>query len=43
MNMSRRAGAEFFGTYWLAFGGCDSAVLSAAFSSLGIGLRSHLA
>ena len=26
MNMTRRAGAEFFGTFWLTFGGCGSAV-----------------
>jgi aquaporin Z len=30
--------AEFVGTFWLVFGGCGSAVLSAAFPSLGIGL-----
>ena len=35
--MSRRAGAEFFGTFWLTFGGCGSAVLAAAFPALGIG------
>ena len=34
---SRRAGAEFFGTFWLTFGGCGSAVLAAAFPALGIG------
>ena len=37
MNMTRRAGAEFFGTFWLTFGGCGSAVLAAAFPALGIG------
>src|ERR1700719_3672502 len=37
MYMTRRAGAEFFGTFWLTFGGCGSAVLAAAFPSLGIG------
>src|SRR5256714_13091844 len=36
-DMSRRAVAEFFGTFWLVFGGCGSAVLSAAFPNLGIG------
>ncbi len=36
-SMSHRAGAEFFGTFWLVFGGCGSAVLSAAFPGLGIG------
>ncbi|UOO81004.1 aquaporin Z [Uruburuella testudinis] len=29
--------AEFFGTFWLVFGGCGSAVLAAAFPELGIG------
>lgn len=33
----RRAAAEFFGTFWLTFGGCGAAVLSAAFPELGIG------
>jgi aquaporin Z len=33
----RRMVAEFFGTFWLTFGGCGSAVLSAAFPELGIG------
>ena len=33
----RRASAEFFGTFWLTFGGCGAAVLSAAFPELGIG------
>ncbi len=37
MDMSRRLGAEFFGTFWLTFGGCGSAVLAAAFPQLGIG------
>jgi aquaporin Z len=31
-------GAEFVGTFWLVLGGCGSAVLSAAFPGLGIGL-----
>ncbi|MBN2419527.1 MAG: aquaporin Z [Deltaproteobacteria bacterium] len=31
-------GAEFFGTFWLVLGGCGSAVISAAFPNLGIGL-----
>lgn len=35
--MTRRLAAEFFGTFWLVFGGCGSAVLAAAFPSLGIG------
>ena len=33
-----RYGAEFFGTFWLVFGGCGSAVLAAAFPDVGIGL-----
>jgi len=37
MDLSRRAFAEFVGTFWLVFGGCGSAVLSAAFPQLGIG------
>src|SRR5438067_13516406 len=36
-DMSRRAVAEFFGTFWLTFGGCGSAVLAAGFPGLGIG------
>src|ERR1700678_2175587 len=37
MDLSKRATAEFFGTFWLVFGGCGSAVLAAAFPNLGIG------
>ena len=37
MDMPRRLGAEFFGTFWLTFAGCGSAVLAAGFPSLGIG------
>ena len=37
MPLTKRAVAEFFGTFWLVFGGCGSAVLAAAFPSLGIG------
>jgi aquaporin Z len=37
MSLSKRAAAEFVGTFWLVFGGCGSAVLSAAFPQLGIG------
>jgi aquaporin Z len=37
MSLTKRATAEFFGTFWLVFGGCGSAVLAAAFPSLGIG------
>jgi aquaporin Z len=40
--MGKKLGAEFFGTFWLVFGGCGSAVLAANFGGdgnpLGIGL-----
>ena len=35
--MTKRLLAEFLGTFWLVFGGCGSAVFSAAFPDLGIG------
>ncbi len=35
--MQRKLVAEFLGTLWLVLGGCGSAVLAAAFPSLGIG------
>jgi aquaporin Z len=38
MPLSKRCIAEFFGTAWLTFGGCGSAVLAAAFPNVGIGL-----
>jgi aquaporin Z len=37
MPLSKRALAEFFGTFWLVFGGCGAAVLAAGFPNLGIG------
>src|SRR5271170_7636276 len=37
MTLPRRLAAEFFGTFWLVFGGCGSAVLAAGFPKLGIG------
>src|ERR1017187_5729069 len=37
MSLSKRAIAEFIGTFWLVFGGCGAAVLDAAFPNLGIG------
>ncbi len=37
MPLSKRAAAEFFGTFWLVFGGCGSAVVAAAYPQLGIG------
>jgi aquaporin Z len=38
MPLQKRCMAEFLGTFWLVFGGCGSAVLSAAFPAVGIGL-----
>jgi aquaporin Z len=38
MSLSKRAIAEFIGTFWLVFGGCGSAVLAARFPEVGIGL-----
>lgn len=38
MNLTKRTLAECFGTFWLVFGGCGSAVLAAAFPNVGIGL-----
>src|SRR5205814_2133117 len=38
VTLSRRFAAELMGTFWLVFGGCGSAVLAAAFPSVGIGL-----
>ena len=44
MPLSRRLAAEFFGTFWLVFGGTGSAVISALFFAgpekhqIGIGL-----
>jgi len=37
VSLTKRATAEFIGTFWLVFGGCGSAVLAAAFPGLGIG------
>ena len=37
MSLLKRTFAEFFGTFWLVFGGCGSAVFAAAFPALGIG------
>jgi aquaporin Z len=36
-EIMKQYGAEFFGTFWLVFGGCGSAVLAAGFPGLGIG------
>jgi aquaporin Z len=37
MPLSRKAIAEFIGTFWLVFGGCGTAALGAAFPKLGFG------
>lgn len=36
-SLIRRSIAEFLGTFWLVFGGCGAALISAAFPELGIG------
>ena len=36
-DMQRRLIAEVLGTFWLVFGGCGAAVVSAAYPALGIG------
>jgi len=38
MSLNKRVLAELFGTFWLVFGGCGSAVLAAGFPKVGIGL-----
>lgn len=35
--MTKKLMAEFFGTFWLVFGGCGSAVLAAGVADVGIG------
>ncbi|POW57686.1 aquaporin Z [Candidatus Pantoea alvi] len=35
--MLKKTAAEFFGTFWLVFGGCGSALLAATFPQSGIG------
>ena len=37
MPLGKRAIAEFFGTFWLVFGGCGAAVFAAKFPGVGIG------
>jgi aquaporin Z len=37
-DMTKKGAAELLGTYWLVLGGCGSAVISAAFPEVGIGL-----
>jgi hypothetical protein len=36
-ELGNKLSAEFFGTFWLVFGGCGSAVLAAGYPELGIG------
>jgi aquaporin Z len=38
VELSKKMGAEFIGTFWLVLGGCGSAVLAASFPNVGIGL-----
>lgn len=37
MSLSKKMGAEFFGTFWLVLGGCGAAVIAAGFPGFGIG------
>jgi aquaporin Z len=37
MSLTKKCAAEFFGTFWLTFGGCGSAVLAAGYPDVGIG------
>src|SRR6201986_5541224 len=37
VSLVGRAVAEFIGTFWLVFGGCGAALISAAYPELGIG------
>jgi aquaporin Z len=39
ISLSRKTAAEFIGTFWLVLGGCGSAVLAAAFPTVGIGMH----
>lgn len=38
MTMTNRLAAEFFGTFWLVFGGCGTAIYTAAFPEVGTGI-----
>ena len=37
MSLTKKCSAEFFGTSWLTFGSCGSAVLAAGHPNTGIG------
>jgi aquaporin Z len=37
ISLTKKCSAEFFGTFWLSFGGCGSAVLAAGYPIAGIG------
>ncbi|HEY1630204.1 MAG TPA: aquaporin Z [Rhizomicrobium sp.] len=37
MDMARKLGAEFLGTFWLVLGGCGTAVLAAGVPTVGVG------
>jgi aquaporin Z len=37
VSLTKRCIAEFFGTFWLVFGGCGAAIFAATFPSTGIG------
>lgn len=38
MPITRKVAAEFIGTFWLVFAGCGTAIISAAFPDLGVGI-----
>jgi aquaporin Z len=38
MNLTKRALAEFLGTFWLVLGGCGTAVISAKVPGVGVGI-----
>src|SRR5687768_44762 len=38
MQLGRRTGAEFLGTFWLVLGGCGTAVLGSGFHGISVGV-----